>query len=470
VFEGVLANYILDNVAAAGEPSIPRFTDLELLNNAGIFPVVADTTPPTVSMALPLAGATVWGSVLISANAADDRGVLGVQFQVDGANLGSEDTTPPYSRTWNATNAAPGAHVLRAIARDAAGNVAVAQVTVTVVDATPPTVTLTSPASGSQVSGTVTIQASASDNVGVAGVTFSWNGTTLGPEVAAAPYRFTVPTNPSHNGTVTLMAVARDTSGNTGSSSPVTITVNNPLPDTTKPTVAFTAPANNATVSNTVTVAASAGDNVGVRGVQFKLDGNNLGAEDTVAPYAVSWNTTTASSGLHLLTATARDAAGNTTTATLTVNVLHPQTLYPASYAIVNGAYQSGGLPSLGADDNNHLVVRSSASGFERTAQAELVFSGVASPVTRLDVSAIFMSSASNTSARIHVYDFTSGAWVQLNSSTVGTTETTRNLGVSTNAARYVGPTGTVRLRIQTSKLLSTHTLSVEMARLTVTH
>ena len=363
VLGGILANYILDHLAAAGGPNVPRFTDQELLNNAGIFPVVPDTTPPTVSMALPLAGTAVSGSVTISANAADNRGVFGVQFQVDGANLGSEDTTPPYSRTWNATNAAPGAHVLTAIARDAAGNVAVAQVTVTVVDATPPTVTLTSPTSGSQVSGTVAIQASASDNVGVAGVTFYWNGTALGPETAAAPYRFTVATNPSHNGTVTLMAVARDTSGNTRSSSPVTITVNNPVPDTTNPTVAFTAPANNATVSNTVTVTASASDNVSVTGVQFKLDGNNLGAEDTVAPYAVSWNTTTATSGPHSLTATARDAAGNTTTATLTVNILLPQTLYPASYAVVSGAYQSGDLQSLVADDNNHLVVRSSTSG-----------------------------------------------------------------------------------------------------------
>ena len=72
----------------------------------------------------------------------------------------------------------------------------------------------------------------------------------------------------------------------------------------------------------TVTVSATAGDNVGVVGVQFKLDGANLGAEDTTAPYAVTWNTTTATNGGHTLTAVARDAAGNTTTsAPVTVTV-----------------------------------------------------------------------------------------------------------------------------------------------------
>src|SRR5439155_303311 len=55
--------------------------------------------------------------------------------------------------------------------------------------------------------------------------------------------------------------------------------------------------------------------NVGVAGVQFKLDGATLGVEDTTAPYAVSWNTTAAADGTHTLTAVARDAAGNIATA-----------------------------------------------------------------------------------------------------------------------------------------------------------
>src|SRR5206468_12459526 len=59
-----------------------------------------------------------------------------------------------------------------------------------------------------------------------------------------------------------------------------------------------------------------------VVGVQFKLDGANLGAEVLAAPYSLSWNTTGASNGSHTLTALARDAAGNTaTTAAVSVTV-----------------------------------------------------------------------------------------------------------------------------------------------------
>jgi len=68
-------------------------------------------------------------------------------------------------------------------------------------------------------------------------------------------------------------------------------------------------------VTSTVVVSGSATDNVGVAGVQFKLDGANLGAEVTTPPYAVTWNTTTTADGGHVLTAVARDAAGNRATA-----------------------------------------------------------------------------------------------------------------------------------------------------------
>ena len=71
---------------------------------------------------------------------------------------------------------------------------------------------------------------------------------------------------------------------------------------------------------------ADAADNVGVAGVQFLLDGANLGAEDTAAPYTVSWNSTTVADGSHTLLARARDAAGNVaTSAPITVTVANSQ-------------------------------------------------------------------------------------------------------------------------------------------------
>src|SRR5437870_11646403 len=104
----------------------------------------------------------------------------------------------------------------------------------------------------------------------------------------------------------------------------------------------MTGPSSGSTVSGMVTVSATASDNVGVAGVQFKLDGVNLGAEVLAAPYAVSWPTTTASNGAHTLTAVARDAAGNTATAaavSVSVNNIPPTVsiMAPTAGATVSG-------------------------------------------------------------------------------------------------------------------------------------
>ena len=107
--------------------------------------------------------------------------------------------------------------------------------------------------------------------------------------------------------------------------SPTTTT--RPPADATLLTVSMTSPANAATVTGSVALGAGASDNVGVAGVQFKVDGANLGAEVTAAPYAMSWDTTTVADGLHNLTAVARGAAGNfATSATVAVTVSNDTT------------------------------------------------------------------------------------------------------------------------------------------------
>src|SRR5207245_2951224 len=216
----------------------------------------------------------------------------------------------PSSVSWTTVGTANGSHSLTAVARDAAGNVTTsAAVTVTVSnDTTPPSVSVTAPVGGASVSGTVSITASASDNVGVVGVQFKLDGANLGVEDTTAPYAVSWKTLGTANGSHTLTAVARDAAGNVATSAGVAVTVSN---DTIPPTVSITAPAPAATVSGTVSVTANATDNVGVAGVQFKLDGVNLGVEVVTAPYAVSWNTLGAANGSHTLTAVARDAAGN---------------------------------------------------------------------------------------------------------------------------------------------------------------
>ena len=80
------------------------------------------------------------------------------------------------------------------------------------------------------------------------------------------------------------------------------------------PNVSLTTPAANAVVRSSVALAATATDNTAVAGVQFKVDGTNVGTEDTTSPYGVTWNSTAASEGQHSITAVARDNAGQITT------------------------------------------------------------------------------------------------------------------------------------------------------------
>lgn len=173
----------------------------------------------------------------------------------------------------------------------------------------PSYVVINSPSNGAFVRGTVTVIGTATDNHRIDDVNLLVDGNSLdGTEVpdpnVSLQWNTTLYTNGSHE----LELEAFDPYGNNTMSSVVTVTVDN-----SAPTVAITEPEDNKTVKSTVAVSADASDNVGVAGVQFDLDGNDLGVEDTSAPFSINWNTALTANGEHRLKAFARDAAGNIT-------------------------------------------------------------------------------------------------------------------------------------------------------------
>src|SRR5204862_7431760 len=95
-------------------------------------PQPPDLEPPAIPLTAPKGGTIVSNSVLVSATATDNVGVVGVRFQVDGANLGAEVLSPPYTTTWNTRNVTNGTHTVRATARDLADNTASSSISVTV--------------------------------------------------------------------------------------------------------------------------------------------------------------------------------------------------------------------------------------------------------------------------------------------------------------------------------------------------
>lgn len=187
-------------------------------------------------------------------------------------------------------------------------------------DTSAPAISISSPSNGASVSGTVSVTTTTADNVSIAGVQFFLDGQPFGLEDVSAPFTMSWDTRTVTNGSHTLSARARDIAGNVTTSTDVSVTVSNAA-DTTAPVVDFLYPATGSRVSGTAILSAFASDNVGVVGVQFKQQGNNIGSEQTLSPYQVAWNTTTVSDGTYSVTATARDAAGNTSTATASITV-----------------------------------------------------------------------------------------------------------------------------------------------------
>jgi len=110
------------------------------------FAAAPDVTAPTVSLSAPANGASVSGTIALSATASDNVAVVGVQFRLDGLAFGPELTAPPYTMQWNTAASANGAHTLAATARDDAGNTTTsASVSVSVANVQTPIITWPAP-------------------------------------------------------------------------------------------------------------------------------------------------------------------------------------------------------------------------------------------------------------------------------------------------------------------------------------
>lgn len=146
------------------------------------------------------------------------------------------------------------------------------------------------------------------------------------------------PVQITNSGTLYIFAV--DNGGNYPTvATSYAITV--PPPDTTKPTVSITNPPSGKTYTNsqTVTILATASDNIGVTSVEF-YDGATLKGADSTSGYSFDWMFTASDNAAHVWTARAYDAAGNVSTSspiTLTISIdITPPTVTISSP--INGA------------------------------------------------------------------------------------------------------------------------------------
>lgn len=174
-----------------------------------------------------------------------------------------------------------------------------------------PVVALTGTPANGTTGVLINLAATASDSDDrVAKVEFFDGATRLG-EDTTSPY--TLAWTPASTGAHSITARATDNFGLAATSAAVLVTVSAPGgADTQAPVAALTAPAAFAAgLAGTLTLSATASDNVGVTGVEIQLDGTQVGATGTGSPHSVTLDSNAYTSGQHVVRTRARDAAGN---------------------------------------------------------------------------------------------------------------------------------------------------------------
>ncbi len=193
-------------------------------NNVGTSTGVSfnvDNTPPTASVTE--SGTT--GTLVFTATASDSFGVSTVGFYLDGKWIVS-DSIAPYVATYNGYTLTNGTHTLYVKALDAAGNIGTSSTISFTVSNPAETVKPVTSCSVAGTTGTITFNATATDNYAVAKVGFYVDGIWVVTD-SAAPYSTTFNSTTLSNGTHTLQTKAVDISGNIGVSTIVSFTVSN---------------------------------------------------------------------------------------------------------------------------------------------------------------------------------------------------------------------------------------------------
>jgi hypothetical protein len=288
-----------------------------------------DTTNPTVAISTPTTAATFTTSTAtmsLGGTASDNTGVT----QVTWSNNRGGNGTATGTTSWSVASITlqGGSNALTVTARDAAGNMATAILTVTynAPDTTAPAVSIATPTTGTTFATSttpLTVGGTASDAVGVTQVT--WANDRGGSGTATGTTSWSASGIVLLGGANVITITARDAAGNTATDA-LTVTYN--APDTTAPVVTIAQPTSASTFASTtptLNVSGSSSDAVGVTQVTWA---NNRGGNGNATGTA-SWtvNSVPLQSGSNVITITARDAAGNASTKSLTVDYAAPLAL-----------------------------------------------------------------------------------------------------------------------------------------------
>ncbi len=192
---------------------------------------VDSSATPTITTQ-PEGQAVVVGQTATFSVVAAGSSPLHYQWQKNSVAIGGASSA---SYTTPATTSADNSALFLVSVSNSAGSVNSQAAELTVNPTNAPDVTITSPTGGATVSGTITVDATATASSGIQNVQFEVDGANAGAPDASSPYTLSLNTTTLSNGSHTLSAAATDTAGVTGDSATVEINVSNGSGNSTGP-------------------------------------------------------------------------------------------------------------------------------------------------------------------------------------------------------------------------------------------
>ena len=251
-----------------------------------------DDTPPTITLNGPADGSEITSGTTIDLSVTDANAINQVLFNWDGG--ANQTLSSPYDVS--TTGLSEGSHTLNVHAQDEAGNWQSSSFTY-IIDDTPPTITLNSPAAGSEIQPGVNIDLSVTDTNTLSNVLYNWDGNAN--QTLGSPYD--VDTSGLSDGTHVLHVYAYDEAGN-GQYATYSFVI-----DSTAPTIVLISPANGAEIKSGTTINLNVSDAHTLNETLYAWDGDTNATLSS--PYDVS--TSGLSEGNHTLHVYACDQAGN---------------------------------------------------------------------------------------------------------------------------------------------------------------
>jgi hypothetical protein len=228
--------------------------------------------------------------------------------------------------------------------------------------------------------------------------------------------------------------------------------------DTTPPTISNLTPADGALINTvTPTISATVTDVSGINttSIIMTVDGATVAHTYDSTTGVVSYVPGTLAEGPHSVTLSVSDTVGNSATASwsFTLDLTPPteKTYFPSGVYITKGTVSSGDHTSLFSDDGVYLAVKSARVGFNQVIDwySYVKISEDPSKVTNLTITYDGKYSASRTQ-KLYIYNFVSNSWQQIDSRTVGTSDT-KITWSTTSPASYISAGGEIRLRVYAS-------------------